>query len=133
MSPLITLTTQQTARSPSNATSDTGLENPPRSQITFDDQEVLQAKAPVACPTLDSRVSLWYGGDHPPILGVRRVAVITSKGGPAVETDYAVTPNPTVPGCVSNPMVGTTLLTGEQAGTDDQPGYDCRCDQPPQQ
>jgi len=64
------------------------------------------------------------------VLGVRRVVVKTAHG--TTTTDYPVAPLAQNPGAATAPAVGTTLLDGEQAGTDTTTcaGYPDRCDRP---
>jgi hypothetical protein len=90
--------------------------NRPRSSLTFDEQHVLQAFSPTTCPTTDSLLKVWYNDEASALMGARRVIVKTSSG--TTTTDYPVTPNPAIPGCVWLPKAGSTALTGDQAGTD---------------
>src|ERR1051326_7381989 len=104
----------------------------PRTSVVFNESEVLRAFDPqdVATATPGLTIKLWYNDEHAMVLGVRRVVVKTAHG--TTTTDYPVAPLAQNPGAATAPAVGTTLLDGEQAGTDTTTcaGYPDRCDPP---
>src|SRR5206468_2059466 len=87
--------------------------NLPRSGVLFNESEVLRASSPGnnSCATTGSSIKLWYNDEHALTLGVRRAIVKNSSG--TTTTDFAITPSPAGPACVSNPLVGTTALSGD--------------------
>ncbi len=92
--------------------------NLPRSAVIFNESEVLRASdpGPSTCGTTGSVIKLWYNDEHALTLGVRQVNVKTSTG--TVTTNYPITMTPTTATCVTNPLVGTTIATGDQSGND---------------
>ena len=68
-------------------------------------------------------VIAWYNDEHALTLGVRQVVVKTKTG--TTPTDYPVTALTSVPGGASDPAVGTTGSSGDQAGLDpsDRPTF----------
>jgi hypothetical protein len=88
----------------------------PRTSVVFNESEALAALEP-AIAVSGGTVRAFYTDEHALTLGVRQVVVIDGSG-PHV-TNYTVSPPPPgVSGSVSPPAVGTTALTGPQAGTD---------------
>ena len=85
---------------------------PTLSSVIFNESEVLRAFG--ASP--DGKIVAWYNDEHALTLGVRRVIVI--GGANPGTTDYDLTPLSTDPGTAIDPKVGTTILSGDQAGTD---------------
>ena len=108
--------------------------NPPRSQVVFNESDVLRAFSPDAssCATNGGTIKLWYSDEHALLLGVRRVVVKNSTGAIISTTDYPVTSLLANPGSVFNPAVGTTAVDGDQAGTDVSScaGFPDLCDRP---
>src|SRR5437870_11114540 len=104
----------------------------PRTSVDFNESEVLRAFSPQgtinALPGLTIKV--WYNDEHALTLGVRRVIVKTLTG--TTTTDYPFSALLQNPGGVLNPQVGTTVLDGDQAGTDTSAcsGYPDLCDRP---
>ena len=96
--------------------------NPPRSQVIFNESEVLRAldPGPTACGPAGGSIELWYNDEHSLTLGVRRVIVKTTSG--TTTTDYPITPTPAAPTCVDNPLVGSTIASGDQSGNDTAAG-----------
>src|SRR5207249_7059203 len=96
--------------------------NPPRSQVIFDESEVLRTydPGPTACASANASIKRWYNDEHAVTLGVRRVIVKTSAG--TTTTDYPITPTPSSATCVLNPLVGTTASSGDQTGNDTAAG-----------
>jgi hypothetical protein len=90
----------------------------PASNVVFNESDVLYAFSPqgnvVATPGLT--VSVWYIDEHAMTLGIRQVVVKTLAG--STTTNYSVSANTASPGMILNPSVGTTVLTGDHAGTD---------------
>ncbi len=91
----------------------------PRTSIVFNESEVLRAfdPPPGGTATAGQTIKVWYNDEHALTLGVRQVNV-KNPGGSIQTTNYAVTPLSTNPGSASNPDVGTTAMSGDQAGTD---------------
>jgi hypothetical protein len=85
----------------------------PLTSVPFNDGAVVRAGT---LDTVNGYFQLWYNGDHALALGVRQVAVTTADG--TTTTDYPVSELNASPGSASNPVLGTTDTTGDQAGTD---------------
>src|SRR5262249_36973730 len=66
--------------------------------------------------TVNGYFQLWYSDEHALALGVRQVNVKTATG--TTTTNYTVSPLTSNPGSVTNPQLGASDLTGDQAGTD---------------
>ena len=92
--------------------------NLPRSAAVFNESECLQASdpGPASCGSTGSVIKLWYTDEHALLLGVRAVSVKTFSG--TTITNYNMTPTPATPACFSNPFVGDTISTGDQAAND---------------
>ena len=92
--------------------------NLPRSAVVFNESEVLRyaEPGPSTCGTATSEIRMWYNDEHAMTLGVRSVVVKTSSG--STTTNYPITPTSSTPGCVSNPLVGSTIASGDQSGND---------------
>ncbi len=92
--------------------------NLPRSAVVFNESEVLRyaEPGPSTCGTATSEIRMWYSDEHAMTLGVRSVVVKTTSG--TTTTNYPLTPTPSTPGCVINPLVGTTISSGDQSGND---------------
>ena len=96
----------------------------PRTSIDFNESEVLRGvTVSVADGCLPQQIRVFYNDEHALTLGVRRVIVKTAGG--TTTTDYPIAPLTQNPGSVLNPSVGSTALSGDQAGTDesDRPLY----------
>ena len=97
--------------------------NLPKSAVVFNESEVLVAISPgpttcgLALPTV---IKAYYNDEHAITLGVRQVQVKTSAG--TTTTNYPVSPYSGTPGCMSNPLVGTTIMSGDQSGNDEAAG-----------
>jgi hypothetical protein len=87
----------------------------PLTSLVFNESSVLRTFAPSVASAGDT-IKVWYNDEHALTLGVRRVNVKTTSG--TTSTNYPVTPLGSNPGSAVNPAVGTTALTGDQAGTD---------------
>jgi hypothetical protein len=85
----------------------------PLTSIAFNESSVLAA---AALDTTNGYFKLWYSDEHALSLGVRQVNVITAAG--TTTTNYAVSPLTSDPGSVTNPGLGSTATSGDQAGTD---------------
>jgi hypothetical protein len=85
----------------------------PLTSIAFNESSVLVA---AQLDTTNGFFKLWYTDEHAMTLGVRQVNVITASG--TTTTNYAIAPLTTDPGAAANPALGTTALSGDQAGTD---------------
>lgn len=94
----------------------------PRTSVIFNESEILRGFSPNVAGPGDT-IKVWYNDEHALVLGVRRVIVKTSTG--TTTTDYPITPLAAVPSGARNPLVGSTALSGDQAGTDlsDRPLY----------
>ena len=92
--------------------------NLPRSAVIFNESEVLRTSdpGPTTCGSTGSVIKMWYNDEHALLLGVRQVNVKTFSG--ITTTNYSVTPSPLGYGCVSNPLVGDTISSGDQAAND---------------
>ncbi len=92
--------------------------NLPRSAVVFNESEVLRASDPgmTTCGSTGSVIKMWYNDEHALLMGVRAVSVKTFSG--TTTTNYTITPPPATYGCVSNPNVGDTISTGDQAAND---------------
>ena len=96
----------------------------PRTKVVFNESEVLRSFAPnLAGP--DDTIKVWYNDEHALTLGVRQVGIKLVKNGPTTTTDYPITALAAVPSGTTNPAVGTTAMTGDQAGLDplDRPEF----------
>jgi hypothetical protein len=92
--------------------------------VIFNESTVLRAFDPSTnCATPGSTIKLWYNDEHALTLGVRRIIVKTASG--TTTTDYPLTVSPATAACMSNPLVGDTIASGDQRGTDpvDRPMY----------
>jgi SdrD B-like domain len=85
----------------------------PLTSIAFNESTVLKA---ANLDTTNGFFELWYSDEHALALGVRQVNVVTAGG--TTTTNYPVTPLTSNPGTATNPLLGTTATTGDQAGTD---------------
>ncbi len=91
--------------------------NLPRSAVPFNESEVLQAaELDTSAGANNAVIKAWYGDERALTLGVRRVIVKSASG--TTTTDYPITPTPSSPTCVSNPLVGSTVASGDQAPND---------------
>ncbi len=89
----------------------------PRTSIDFNESDVLRGfTVSVGDGCMPKQVRLWYNDEHALMLGVRRVIVKTASG--STTNDYPVTPLGSNPGSAINPLVGSTALSGDQAGVD---------------
>jgi Flp pilus assembly protein TadG len=87
----------------------------PRTSVTFNESAVLRAFAPQIAGSGDT-IKVWYNDEHALTLGVRQVAVKTASG--TTTSNFPVAPLSSNPGSSSYPAVGSTVLTGDNAGTD---------------
>ncbi len=101
----------------------------PRTSVVFNESDVLRAFSPHVARANDT-LKVFYGDEHALTLGVRQVQVKTAAG--TMTTDYPVTMPNGSPAMAQRPMVGTTMLDGDQAGTDTSAcdGAPDRCDRP---
>jgi hypothetical protein len=88
------------------------------SAVAFNESDILLAFSPGGNVTVAPglTINMWYSDEHAMTLGVRQVKVISSAG--TTTTDYPVSPQNGNPAVQLNPQVGTTALTGDQAGVD---------------
>jgi hypothetical protein len=87
----------------------------PLTSTVFNESGVLRSIVPSGTWP-NGVVSLFYNDEHAMTLGVRSVVVNSASG--TTTTDYPVSALPSDPGSVTNPQVGTTMLTGVQSGLD---------------
>jgi hypothetical protein len=89
----------------------------PLTSAVFNESEILRAfNVSVTAECVPQQIRLFYNDEHAMVLGVRRVIVKTASG--TTTNDYPVTSLSANPGSSLNPLVGTTVATGDQAGTD---------------
>jgi|GEM_PF-5851730 len=93
--------------------------NPPRSQVTFSENDILRAYSPNGntCGQAVTAIKLWYNDEHAMLLGTRSVTVKRANG-TTYTTNYPISAYPGTPTCISNPSMGTTITSGAQAGVD---------------
>ena len=87
----------------------------PLTSISFSESEVLCAFNTNVTGITDT-IRAWYSDERALTLGIRRIIVKTSSG--STTNDYPITALTSNPGSVANPLVGTTIASGDQAGTD---------------
>jgi hypothetical protein len=91
---------------------------PALSSVVFNESDTMVSFGPTYVLP-HGTIKAWYSDEHALTLGVRRVDVVTATG--TTTTDYPFTPYTGSKIAVSQegPLpVGTTALTGDQAGTD---------------
>src|SRR5262249_5015281 len=86
----------------------------PLTSAVFNQSDVLAA---AALNTNNNTFEVWYSDEHAMTLGVNQVTVKAANG-TTTTTNYNVSPMNADPGYVTNPAIGTTATTGDQAGTD---------------
>jgi hypothetical protein len=85
----------------------------PLTSIAFNESTVLKA---ANLDTTNGYFELWYSDEHALALGVGTVIVNTASG--TTTTNYPIAPLTSDPGVVNDPAVGSTIASGDQAGTD---------------
>ena len=92
--------------------------NLPRSAVIFNESEVLRTSepGPTTCANSGSKIKLWYNDEHAMLLGVKSVSVKTFGG--TSTTNYNVSLYSGSPSCISNPNMGDTITSGDQAAND---------------
>jgi hypothetical protein len=85
----------------------------PLTSVAFNESTVLKA---AYLDTTNGTFDVWYSDEHALALGIRQVNVKTASG--TTTTNYQLSALTTDPGSVSNPAVGTTAASGDQAGND---------------
>ena len=94
--------------------------NNPLTNIAFIESGVLRTftvSVTNAClPDQAGSIKLFYNDEHALTLGVRQVVVKTSSQ--TTTTNYPISALPSNPGSATNPDVGSTVASGDQAGTD---------------
>jgi hypothetical protein len=83
--------------------------------VVFNEDGVFRAIQP-AGGWPNGIVRVFYNDEHALTLGVRSVVVKSASG--TTTTDFPVSALTTDPGSVTNPLVGTTMLSGSQSGLD---------------
>ena len=94
--------------------------NLPKSAVTFSENEVLAAMepSPASCGILDAGfIKVWYSDEHALLLGVKSV-VVKRTNGTSYTTNYPITAYSGTPSCAGNPLLGSTVASGAQAGND---------------
>jgi hypothetical protein len=89
------------------------VSNNPLTSIAFNESTVLKASA---LDTTNGFLDVWYSDEHALALGISQVNVKTASG--TTTTNYTVSPLTANPDSVTNPAIGATATTGDQAGTD---------------
>src|SRR5260370_41287923 len=83
--------------------------------VVFNESPVLEAVTPWGGePT--ATIAVFYNDEPAMTLGVRQVVVTGAQG--TTMTDFPVSPMPSDPGSVTDPMLGTTTITGDASGLD---------------
>jgi hypothetical protein len=83
--------------------------------VVFNESTVLEAVVPSGGePT--ATIAVFYNDEHAMTLGVRQVVTKDTNG--TTMMDFPVSPLPSDPGTVTNPMLGTTMITGDYSGLD---------------
>ena len=83
--------------------------------VVFNESTVLEAVVPSGGePT--ATIAVFYNDEHAMTLGVRQVVLMSAAG--SMMTDFPVSPLPSDPGSVTDPMLGTTMITGDNSGLD---------------
>jgi len=83
----------------------------------FNESEVLRAFiVSVTNGCMPDQIRAFYNDEHALTLGIRRINVKTSSG--TTSTFYPLTAMTTNPAAAINPQVGSTIASGDQAGTD---------------
>jgi hypothetical protein len=89
-----------------------------RTSVAFNESEVLRefrvTTTSDQCSPLT--VEVFYNDEHALTLGVRQVQVITSSG--TTTTNYPISPLTADPDSATNPLVGSQIQSGDQAGVD---------------
>ena len=92
----------------------------PLTSVVFNESDILRAsRVVVATGTTNcvpDHIAVFYNDEHALALGVRQVIVKTKTG--TTTTNYPLTPLPASPSSTTNPAVGSTIATGDQAGVD---------------
>src|SRR5205814_1739967 len=90
----------------------------PLTSLPFSESEVLRfAKLSVDANCVPTALQVFYNDEHAVALGVRQVKV-KGPGTATTTTDYPVSPLSSNPGSAMPPQVGSTISSGDQAGTD---------------
>jgi hypothetical protein len=85
------------------------------SSVVFNESTVLEAVVPSGGePT--ATIAVFYNDEHAMTLGVRQVVVKDATG--TTMKDFPVSALPSDPGTVTNPMLGSTMITGDYSGLD---------------
>jgi hypothetical protein len=83
--------------------------------VVFNESTVLEAVAPSGGePT--ATIAVFYNDEHAMTLGVRQVVTMNAAG--TTMMDFPVSALPSDPGTVTDPMLGTTMITGDYSGLD---------------
>jgi hypothetical protein len=83
--------------------------------VVFNESTVLESVVPSGGePT--ATIAVFYNDEHAMTLGVRQVVLMSAAG--SMMTDFPVSPLPSDPGSVTDPMLGTTMITGDNSGLD---------------
>jgi uncharacterized surface anchored protein len=85
----------------------------PNTSIAFNESSMVEASA---FNNTNATFDVFYNDEHAMALGVRQVNVISK--GVTTTTNYAFSTMTSDPGAVTNPSVGATATTGDQAGID---------------
>jgi Flp pilus assembly protein TadG len=88
----------------------------PRTSQTFSESGVLRGFTTQAKAS-GNTIDVWFNDEHALTLGVRQVVVKTSAT-KSTTTNYSVSTMSSNPGFATNPAVGSTITSGDQAGVD---------------
>ena len=83
--------------------------------VVFNESTVLEAVVPSGGQP-KATIAVFYNDEHAMTLGVRQVVIADTNG--MTSMDFAVSSLPSDPGTVTNPMLGTTTITGDYSGLD---------------
>ena len=106
----------------------TGYPNPPGAPvnlpytgIVFSESDCLKALVPRStnCGQQTDAIKVWYGDEHMLTMGIRQVIIIHPNNSRDT-TNYPISayPGSVPPNGVTNPQLGTTLLSGAKSGND---------------
>ncbi|MGZ5528065.1 MAG: hypothetical protein ACXWJB_05280, partial [Limisphaerales bacterium] len=91
----------------------------PLTSIAFNESDIMATNiVSVTSNCVPDQIRLYYNDEHALTLGVRAVVVKTASGTTSNNYPFTAMPSPTAPAGVTNPLVGTMLASGDQAGTD---------------
>jgi hypothetical protein len=87
----------------------------PLTSVVFNENTFLRTFAPSVARAGDT-IKVWANDEHAMTLGVRQISVKTATG--TTTANYPMSPLPASPSAALSPLVGSTIASGDQAGTD---------------